>query len=90
MRLINLINHYYLINKTWRREVNMLIASSVLVFCQFASSYGPINPQTLNYGNSVLHNGVEFSYKYDVLNEGAIRNTPKKKSKEALKSCLSR
>lgn len=50
-----------------------------------ASSYNAIRPESLNYESNEAERKVEFSYRYDVLNERGNKKYSKKESKTGVK-----
>lgn len=59
------------------------LAVSLLASC--ASSYKVIGPNSLNYRTTNEDRNIEFSYKYDVLNERGNRKYAKKESRTGVK-----
>jgi hypothetical protein len=62
-----------------------LIITLVLVLTGCAASYKPINPPTLNYNSHDLQDGIQFSYKHDVLQEKGNKKYAKKEDKRGVK-----
>lgn len=56
---------------------------TILAAC--ASRYRPIMPDKVFYNAKATDNGVEFGYKYDVLNERGNKKYAKKESKKGVK-----
>jgi hypothetical protein len=56
---------------------------SGLIFTSCASSYKAIQPDRIHFQNNETYQEIEFSYKYDVLNE---RGNKKYANKESMKS----
>lgn len=50
-----------------------------------ASSYKPIGPLSVNYSNTEEKDGIEFSYRYDVLREKGNKKYAKKEIKKSIK-----
>lgn len=57
----------------------------IIVFSGCSTSYRPINPPTLNYNSHDLQDGVELSYKYDVLREKGNKKYANKEIKKGVK-----
>ena len=65
--------------KFWRSIPYSLIA--VILFASCASSYKPIGPQGLDYRNVSKKDGLDFSYKYEVLSLRGNKKYAKKEEK---------
>lgn len=59
--------------------VNLLVAVIILSSC--ASSYKPIGPQGLDYRNVSQQDGIDFSFKYEVLSLRGNKKYAKKEEK---------
>lgn len=56
-----------------------------IIFTSCASSYHTINPSNVHYQASGINHDVEFSYKYDVLNERGNKKYAKKETQKLVK-----
>ena len=66
------------------KTIFFLSAAVLLSSC--AASYKPIMPKSLNYqSNSSVFNDLEFSYRYDVLNEKGNKKYTKKEHSKNIK-----
>ncbi len=66
--------------------INLLVTSLIATLLSgCASSYKPINVTSVNFNASEKKNGVEFSYKYDVLREAGNKKMAKKESNSSKK-----
>jgi hypothetical protein len=61
----------------------VIISATFLSGC--ATSYKRIQPTTLNYNSQFSKNGIDLSYKYDVLREKGNKKYAKKEEKKAVK-----
>ena len=69
--------------KTMLRITVALSLVTILAAC--ASSYRPIRPDKIYYNAKADDNGLELSYKYDVLNERGNKKYAKKESQKGIK-----
>jgi len=61
----------------------ILISSILLIGC--AATYKPINPPSVKYNSFAFQDGIEFSYKYDVLRERGNKKLAKKEDKKGVR-----
>jgi len=57
----------------------------VFILSGCAASYKPIYPVSLNYDSHQSEDGVELSYKYDVLRQNGNKKYAKKEDKKGVK-----
>lgn len=69
-----------------KKQITKFLAFGiVVVLSACAASYKPIKPPTVSYNSHDLQDGVEFSYKYDVLRESGNNKYAKKETKKGIK-----
>jgi hypothetical protein len=61
----------------------MLISGFIITGC--ASSYTPIDPMRINYGNKLTESNVDFSYQYDILRARGNKKYAKKEDKTGIR-----
>jgi len=66
-------------------NVLILIFASVIVFSGCAATYMPVNPPVLNYSSHSFEDGIEFSYKYDVMMETGNKKYARKADRKGVK-----
>ena len=63
----------------------LLISTTIFFLSSCAGTFNNIAPQTVNYRAEASLEDVDFSYKYDVLNDRGNKRYAKKESKHAIK-----
>jgi len=69
-----------------RKSISRILVFTFAIFISgCAASYTPINPAFLHYNSHDTSNGIELSYKYDVLRERGNSKYAKKEDKKGVK-----
>jgi len=69
-----------------KNSVTIILTFTFVIFLSgCAATYKPISPLTLNYNSQELQDGIEFSYKYDVLREKGNKKYARKEDKKGVK-----
>ena len=63
----------------------VLLFTIAILFSGCAMYYRPISPEKLNYNILEKNDGIEFSYRYDVLKERGNKKMGKKELKSSVK-----